>query len=440
MTRGWLVPATAAVVAVTLCRVALLWLDGADATAAEARAWAGAPWLGQLGAPPLTGWVIWLFAQFGDGPVWLRLPGPLLHAAAALILGGIADRLFGARVAALVAVGWITLPAVAIAALGTGPGTVMAPLLAAALALYMKLLDEYRAWVAAATGLFLGLACLASYWAILFLASAVLAGRVFSEARPSRSQAVLLMAVWGAVMTPHLVVGAVEGGLSWAVSGPWGGWGAFLAVVLGAGPLAVPLVLAAERPGNPVVQFLLIFFGPVAALTALSAPLGIGGGGWAAAWLAGLPVALAWLRGKRRWRRICLAVNALVCLAVPLAPVVAERGLLQTLPWVETRAGRGEMSATVLDIAADLKIRAVVAADPELRADLSYFGRGRGVAVHAPGASGVPEARDVLLILRLGVVPPCPTEVMEVAEIAPDHGAYRRWPQVLHLVPGSCLR
>lgn len=439
MKRGWLIPAAAGVVAVTLWRVVLMWLDPVDATAGEAAVWAGTPWLGRIGAPPLTGWVLALFGGLGESHAWLRLPGPLFHAAAALLLGRLANRLFGRRVAVLTALGWVTLPAVSVAATGTSPGAVTAPLLVLALGLYVRLLDARTDRLAVAAGLMLGLAGLASYWALLAVAGAVLAGRVFAEARPSRRQGAILLGAAALVLAPHLVAGLVAGGMAWPVRGAWGGWAAALAVVLGAGPMVLALIAGAERTSNPVIQFLLLFMAPVAAFAFVTAPFGVGGGGWVAAWLAGLPVAMAWLSRRRRWLWGCFAVNGAVALLVPLALLAPERAGLRALPWVAARVGHAEMSQTVLDIARDLRIGTVVAADPALRADLALAARDGAVAVTGPDGA-IPEARDVLLALPRGAEAPCPAEVMEVADMAPEHGAFAGAPQALFLVPGVCLQ
>jgi len=110
--RRWLKPAAAGVIAITFVRVVLLAVNGTDLFVDEAQYWLWSQEmaLGYYSKPPLIGWVIGLFTVFSDATFWVRLPAPLFHGATAMILGAIADRLFGARAAVVTALAYVTLP------------------------------------------------------------------------------------------------------------------------------------------------------------------------------------------------------------------------------------------------------------------------------------------------------------------------------------------
>ena len=91
---GWLWRAAAIVLALTALRVALLAVTPLDLFVDEAQYWLWGQELafGYYSKPPMIGWVIRAVTELAgsDAPFWVRLPGPLFHAATALILAGIA--------------------------------------------------------------------------------------------------------------------------------------------------------------------------------------------------------------------------------------------------------------------------------------------------------------------------------------------------------------
>lgn len=473
-TRAWLRPALAGVLAITAARVVLLAFNRTDLFVDEAQYWLWGQELafGYYSKPPLIGWVIALFTAFSEATFWVRLPAPLLHAATALILGAIADRLFGARAAVAVALGYVTLPMVALASLLISTDTVMFPFLAGALALYLRLLDRHEGWVAAACGLLLGLAFLGKYAAIYYLLCALLAGAVFPEARPRLRHGALLLAVFAAAISPNVIWNLMNGlttvahtldNADW-VRDPGARAGLHPVALLEflAGQFAVIgpvlfgtllIVTATARRQSAAVQFLLLFAVPIVVLVCIQALLSRAYANWAAAaYLAGTVIAVPWLMGRhRRWLVVSFAVNGLFSVALPLASVFPEALRLRGEPLLERYIGRAEMSETILDIARDLRVPAIVASHRDVLADLFHTGRDSGIAFYAlPTAGRAPHhyARsypfaggdgDVLLVLPADETPPCPEEVMELAEMAPDSGAYRTRPQMLYLVPGLCL-
>ena len=94
----WILPAAAIVAAITALRIVLLALSPSDLHALESQLWvlARAP----AEAPsPLAVWLVRALGWAGDAPWILRLPAPVLHGVAAMVLGSVAERLFGPRMA-----------------------------------------------------------------------------------------------------------------------------------------------------------------------------------------------------------------------------------------------------------------------------------------------------------------------------------------------------
>lgn len=458
--RGWLGASLAAVLVITAARLVLLWLAPADLWTAEAEIWL---WgrdlsLSYGGHPPLAGWLAWTMAGIGDGAFWLRLPAPLLIGAAALVLGGICARLFGRRAALAGAVIFVTLPGAALSGLGLSTGAVMAPFLAGALAMYLRLLDRRETWVAAAAGALLGLAVLADLQALLFVACAALAGAVFHEARPHARAAATLAGTFAVVVGPF-AVHAIAAGPAWPLpafaAAPEGAHPVLRALLVGPvylGPLPLAAVILAAigwTRQTPPVQFLLLFAIPILAIGAVLALVagvypGLG------LCLAGTALAAALMVDRHRgWLAATLAINGAASLALPLAALLGESLPLPGPDLAPRAHARAETSRTLLDIARDLGVGAIVVADRGLLADLAFAARGTGKSIHAApesaAASGpagrilqpAPLGRDVLLVQPTETPVPCPGEAMDLLELAP--GQVTAPAQTVYLLPGLCL-
>ncbi len=472
--RRWLKPAAAGVIAITFVRVVLLAVNGTDLFVDEAQYWLWSQEmaLGYYSKPPLIGWVIGLFTVFSDATFWVRLPAPLFHGATAMILGAIADRLFGARAAVVTALAYVTLPMVALASLLISTDTIMFPFLAGALAMYLRVLDTQDRKAAALTGLLLGLAFLGKYAAIYYPICAVLAAVVFHEARPTRRNVGIIMGVFVLVISPNLLWNLLNGfstvshtldNADWVrdpgsrASLNFSGLFEFFAlqfIVFGPVLFAALLIIAARaRKRSPVVQFLLIFALPILAIVCVQALLSRAYANWAAAtYIAGLLVAVPWLlRRHRAWLVASFAINGFFCVLLPVASVIPTSFTWNGEQLLSRYLGRAEMSETIIDIAGDLGVDAIVASNRDILADLFYTGRDAGIRMFAvPPEGRAPhhyalkypyraDGGDVLLVLPRGSEPPCPAEAMDLAEMAPADGAYRNHPQELYLLPGLCI-
>ncbi|WP_172300157.1 glycosyltransferase family 39 protein [Pseudoruegeria sp. HB172150] len=473
-TRDWPRRAALAVLAITAVRVLLLAFNRTDLFVDEAQYWLWGEELafGYYSKPPLIGWVLAFFTAFSDGTFWVRLPGPLFHGATAMIIGSIAHRLYGGRTAFFVAVSYVTLPMVALASLLISTDTIMFPFLAGSLACYLRLLDKKETRFAVLTGLLLGLAFLGKYAAIYYPICAALAALVFHEARPSRRHIGILLGVFAVTILPNLIWNVLNGfstlshtldNADW-VRAPGSRAGLhpgalaefFLSQFAVFGPVlfsALLIVAATAKRRSPVAQFLLIFSIPILLIVCVQALLSRAYANWAAAaYIAGLLVAVPWLMGRhRRWMIASFAINGFFCVVLPLLTLFPEQLKIRGQQVLSRYTGRAEMSETILDIATDLRVGAIVAENRDVLADLFYTGRDSGIGIYAIPPQGraphhyaqkhpyVPDGRDVLLVQPPQVEVPCPEEVVELAEMEPEDGAYRDKPQMLYLVPGVCI-
>jgi 4-amino-4-deoxy-L-arabinose transferase-like glycosyltransferase len=465
--RAWLRPALALVGAVTLLRVALLALNRTDLFVDEAQywLWAQEPAFGYYSKPPMIAWVIGIFtAACGDSPFCIRLPAPLFNGATALILGAVAARLGGHAV--LVAGAWVTLPMVAVASLLISTDTILFAFLALALWAYVACLQGKGAGVALSGGLALGLGFLSKYAAVYLLLCAVLAAPL--RPRLSRRQALGFLLGFAVAAAPNVIWNLMNGlatvehtldnadwlrdpaaraGLNLA------GLAEFFAAQFAVfGPVLFAALLwlgATWRRRDAVQRRWLLFSLPILALVCGQALLSRAYANWAAvAYLAGTLLVVAWL--PRRALAVSFAINGVLCLALPVATVFADRLVLNGMPLLARYLGRADRSVAILTAAQRAGLTTVVSGDRDILADLFYTGRASGVTFRAlPPTGRAPHhyalrypyeggVAPVLLVLPDGQTPPCAAaELLSVD--APESGAYRGKPVAFWQVPGDCL-
>lgn len=475
--RGWFRPALIGVLAITVLRVILLAFNRTDLFVDEAQYWLWGQDLafGYYSKPPLIGWVIRLSTELAgsDAPFWVRLPAPLFHGATALILGGIAARIFDRRTGIAVALGFVTLPMVALGSLLISTDTIMFPFLAAALAFYLSLLRRPSLGIAVLAGIALGLAVLAKYAAVYYLLCAGLAALILPSARPDLRSVMLILLAFLITISPNIVWNIANGfstlehtldNADW-VRDPGAraglnlsGLAEFFAAqfaVIGPVPFAALLIAATRwRNLSPALRLFVVFSLPIVAVVCTQALLSKAYANWAAsAYLAGVLCAVPWLMGKHRaWLIASFAINGALCVALPVATLFADSLRIGHGPLLlERYVERVEMSRRILDIAKAEGLDTIVAADRDILADLFYTGRDDEIAVFAVPAPGraphhyalkfpYPGGDDrVLYVARAESRVPCEDDATLVQRIAPDSGAYRRYPQAIYAVPGTCL-
>ncbi|MCO8144830.1 glycosyltransferase family 39 protein [Rhodovulum tesquicola] len=470
--RGWLIPAAAAVLAVTAARVALLWFNRMDLFVDEAQYWL---WgrelaLGYYSKPPMVGWVIRAATELAgsDAPFWVRLPAPLFHGATALILGWIAAGLWGARAAFWVALGYVTLPMVTVGSILISTDTIMFPFLALALGGWLRLLrGGGRVWAVVA-GVALGLAFLSKYAAIYYLISAILAALILRAARPALRDGLTALGLFALTIAPNVVWNLVNGlttvqhtldNADW-VRDPGSraglnlaGLAEFLASQFAVfGPVlfgALVWLVLRRGAGDGARRLLLVFALPPLVIVSGQALLSGAYANWAAAaYLAGTLAVLPWL--APRWRVASFAVNGTVALALPVLGVFADQAAPGGKPLLERYLGLDEMSAEIVSGAREAGLGVVVSENRSLLADLFYSARDSGLALHAVPPSGraphhyalrhpLPEglAGEVLFATG-GGAPACIMGAEPIRVIAPEMGAWRGKRVSLFVVPADC--
>lgn len=176
-------------VGATALRIAALLFADADLGPDEAQYWVWSKALdfGYYSKPPLIAWTIAAStAIFGDAEWAVRLPAPLFHLGAAILIYATARRLYGETAAFWAGLGWISLPGVA---LSSALMTTDAPLLffwAAALYFFFRMAAPSQRGDPAAALLLggaVGCGLLAKYAMAYFVIGAVLAVVISPELR-----------------------------------------------------------------------------------------------------------------------------------------------------------------------------------------------------------------------------------------------------------------
>lgn len=467
---GWLRPAFGIVAAITLARLALLWFDRTDLFVDETQYWL---WsqdfaFGYYSKPPLIAWVIgavtWVTGK--DSPFWIRLPGPLFHAATALTLAALAARLAGARIAVWVAVTYATLPMVAVGSLLISTDTIMAPFFAAALLWHFQLVATRRPVFAVLAGVAVGLAFLAKYAAVYFLLGVGLGAVLIPALRIGWRNAALLLAGFAVVVAPNLIWNLMHGFSTLSHTADNVGWlregapapglnpgsaATFLlqqAAVFG--PLTFgALVWAVLRPVGHAR--LLVFSLPALAAVTVQALLSRAYANWAAsAYFAGTVVAVQVL-SARRWLLVTsLVVNGAISLALPVLTLMPGLALDGQAPLLARHLGRVDLSRQILSVAEVAHVP-IVADRRDVLADLFYVARRVDVRIFAVPPRGramnhyeqvhalpADVAGRVLLVTE---VPP----VCNGADVSPEvvfdteGGAYRKIRLAGYLIDAACL-
>ncbi len=438
----WMRRAAWIVAAITVARVVALWLDRTDLFVDESQYWL---WgrnldLGYYSKPPLIAWVIRAVTEVAgsDAAFWVRLPGPVFHAATALILGALASRLFSARAAVWVAVSYATLPLATLGSLLISTDTIMGPFFALALLSHFRTMENGRAGVAAATGIAVGLAFLAKYAAVYFLAGAALAALFVPSARISARNTLILLGAFVMTVAPNIGwniandlttlehtmdnVGWVRGESWLAGLNPAGLAEFFLSQFAVFGPvLFAALLIGYLRPGSERVRALVFLSLPALVVVCVQALLDKAYGNWAvAAYFAGTLIAVPMLLDRvPRALWLSLAINGAVAVLLPLLTIVAPVPGLDGEPLLARYLGRADLSREIIATAQEAGTATVVARDRDILADLFHTGRDAGLSIRAPQPDGRPQNYyEQTYPLPAGSGP-----VLLVADNPPDCGA-----------------
>ena len=414
--RGWLGPALAIVVGVTVLRLVVLAFDRKELFVDEAQYWLWGQALdwGYFSKPPLIAWVIRASTDLAgsDAAFWVRAPAPVLHGLTALLLGALAARVAGSGAALWTIALYLTMPLVAVGSLLMTTDTVMFPCLVGALLAWRAAVERRSAALGALAGALVGVGFLAKYAAAYYLGTAALAAALVPAARPSPRAALAGALAFVAVIAPNLAWNVDHGLITLQHTVDNAEWArdpaarvAFepgrLAEFAGAqllvfGPvfLAVLVWLGASwRRRSPALRALLVFSLPILALICAQAAVSRAYANWAApAYLAGsVAVALHLSASARGWLVAGLAFNAAIALAIPaivMRPDLAPEPVRAAV--MDRYTGRTALSRAILDAARAEGLGTVVADDRDVLADLFHTGRDDPIRVRAAPHEGRP--------------------------------------------------
>lgn len=451
---------TAAVVA---ARLALLALNRTELFVDEAQYW---HWstdleLGYFSKPPLIAWTIRAFTELGGdaSTFWIRAPAPILHGAAALLVGAIGARVYGPWVGFLSGAAWLTVPGATLGSQVISTDTLMLPFLAGAILLWLRLTEHASMRDAFLMGLCLGLGFLAKYAAAYLIPCAALMALLRPGLRIAWRDAALAAFVFldlaalnvgwnlanGAVTFEHVAQDAGSASRFPDVQAFLAFFGAQFGV-LGPVLFAAFLIAAARRPesdGAAALRWLSI---PILAVVGAQALRAGANANWAAAsFVATVPVAAAWLAPRPKLTAVSFWITGAVAVALPLAATAPDLMRVPGGPALFKRvSGQQALVDEVRRLAAETGAAEALASHRAVLSALVYgFRNDPAFAVRAPRPSGPPqdsfqmllplEARPDRLTLWLdGPAPAAPPEgfaAMEhVADLTTTEGFFANRP------------
>ncbi|MEX0284786.1 MAG: ArnT family glycosyltransferase [Paracoccaceae bacterium] len=461
------------ILAITLYRIVLLAFSTADLFVDEAQYWIWGQNLdwGYYSKPPLIGWVLRAVTDVvGSSDVfWVRLPGPVLHMATALVLAGAAREFTDRTTAGFVGLAYVTMPSVAVGSFLISTDTILMPFFAASAWIWLRLTRGPDLRLAVALGLCLGLGMMAKYAAVYFWMGAGLGAVFVREARIAWRDLAVAVGVFGLVFAPNVIwnlqndlttLSHTADNVDWVRSGValhadraaeflLAQFGVFGPVWFGAYLVGVFL---AFRRGTWTQRWLVWMSAPILLLVTVQALLSRAYANWAVTACVGvalLAIPLIWPR--LRWLYWGgLVLNLTLTLAVPIAATQTTTWRMEKEGRLVLRrfAGRSEVSRHAVALARAKGVQDIVADDRDMLADLFHTGRDSGLNIFAQPHDGhyphyfaqklaYPQGRDgPFLYLGTVGVPPCDPELVE--EYATPDGAYAGRTLRFYVAPPDC--
>ena len=461
------------ILAVTAWRIALLPY-GTDLFVDEAQYWF---WgqnldLGYYSKPPMIAWVIRAFTSaFGsDDAFFIRLAGPLFHAATGLVLMACARRIIDESHAGWVGVTYVTAPAVAFASVYMSTDTLLLFFVAVTLWAYAGLTKERSVGLALLMGVAFGLAFLSKYSVLLLVPGGLVALLLVREARIGWRDLFISAISAALVASPNLIWNMLHDATTVRHTTELAAWShmhldvgnalEFFSAQFGViGPVVFAALLwasvgALRGRALPWQKILFWLSMPVVALITLQALTGKAYANWAAlGYVAGVPLAVWWLGD--RWKAglwISLAINGLASLAFPLITAYPDAVRLPNgNPVMKRYLGRSEVSLWAADAARNAGISVIVTDNRDMVADLFHTLRGQPFTIYARAPSGFPgsyyeqtfalpadRAGDVAYLTRNPLT--CAVKAPEeLAKVTPDHGHFDGRTIYLYRTVAACL-
>jgi 4-amino-4-deoxy-L-arabinose transferase-like glycosyltransferase len=458
---------------ITLWRVITLHFDNTDLFVDEAQYWLWSQNIdfGYYSKPPMIAWIIRAMTEISGSTsiFWIRLCGPLVHMATALVLMKTAKRFVGAEVEGWTGVTYITLPGVALSSVFFSTDVVLLFFLAVALLAYFGLTRQRSIGRALLMGIAVGCAFLSKY-AILFVVpgglialmlmpSASIAWRDFFISAAA-AVAVASPNLWWNVMHDATTVKHTTSIAHWSAPGIDLRHGIeFFAAQFGVvGPIVFLAILwavyRAIRGNSNAFEKLLIWLSvPVILLITFQAVVAKAYANWAVtAYVAGTILAV-WLL-HREWPkglRVSLAINGFASIFFPLAAVFAHQLVLPNGDEAMKRyLGRSAISRKAGDLARQSGTTIIVSDSRDILADMFHTLRTEPLRIYARPPAGAPEnyyeqtfalpgdiSQDVLFVTTQPI--DCLHASKAITSWEPTDGYYRGKTIYTYKVSPSCL-
>jgi len=463
----------------TALRVIALYFAQIDLFVDESQYWLWGENLdfGYYSKPPLIGWVIRAATELADSDAdfWIRLPAPLFHAATAVILGMVAKRYISPSAGAVVALGYLTLPMVAVGSTLISTDTIMFPFLAAALGCYLRYFETRSSKWFAFAGALVGCAFMAKYAAMYFAICAALSAGFLKEFRPSFKAVGFGIVAFLIVISPNVFWNIANGfstaqhtldNADWVrdpgekaslnIIGLVEFFAAQLAVL---GPvlfvLFIMLLCGAFKNYQPHLRKLLILFSaPILVIVCLQAVLSQAYANWAATtYIAASLLVLPLLLHHKKLLILSFAVNGIIALALPTAVLTAQTFSLNGDQLILGRyINIKKMSFDIEDLAERHGQTLIVAQNRDILADLFHTLRDQDVKIRSTPPKGraanhyalsfalsEPYPTDTMLLI-LGSRKKVPCETREIGRLINAKGHYRGREYTAYLAPSACFK
>jgi 4-amino-4-deoxy-L-arabinose transferase-like glycosyltransferase len=399
---------------VTLWRIVALHFDTTDLFVDEAQYWL---WsqnfdFGYYSKPPMIAWVIRAMTEMSGSTsiFWIRLCGPLIHMATALVLMRTAKRFVSRDIEGWTGVAYITLPGVALSSVFFSTDVVLLFFLAVALFAYFGLTGRRSIGLALLMGVAFGCAFLSKYAILFVVPGGLMALILLPMARISWRDFFISTAAAIVVALPNLWWNATHDATTIKHTTSIAHWSAlsldirhglefFAAQFAVVGPIVFFAMLWAvylmiKGQSGPTEKLLIWLSVPVVLLITLQALIAKAYANWAVtAYIAGTMLAV-WLL-HREWPkglRVSLIINGTVSLLFPLAAVFAHQLVLPNGEEVMKRyLGRSAISREAGDLARQAGTNIIVSDSRDILADMFHTLRSEPLRIYARPPAQAPD-------------------------------------------------
>jgi 4-amino-4-deoxy-L-arabinose transferase-like glycosyltransferase len=401
---------------------------------------------------------------------WIRIPGPIFHAATALVLMATARKLVGPEISGWVGVTFVTAPAVALSSVFFSTDDILLFFIAVAFWAYFGLTQRRSLGLAVLLGVAFGCAFLSKYAVLFLVPGGMVALALIAAARISWRDVLVAVIVSAIFAFPNLwwnfshdntTIRHTQDIAHWSSLGIriGDGIGFFLAQFGVVGPIVFFAMLWAcwrmiRGQNDPRDNMLIWLSVPVVLLITLQATVGKAYANWAVtAYVAGTILAV-WLL-HRLWPtglKISLVITGLVSVLFPIVTIYAHEMKLPNGDEALKRfVGRSDVSRKVGDLARQAGVSIIVSDNRDINADLFHTLRNESFRLYARPPTAFPKnyyeqelalpagVTDPVLFVTKGVLTCDTAPPQEIASWTPVEGYYKGKTLRAYKVAAGCL-